>query len=116
MPKKIEFDGSLCWICPHCGAENDSITVLVWMEGTGKTTANRFAVSDEIEVYEDDYACEPELEEINSESQEDYLCPECEESVTAEDIRQGFHDWLEQLKDEDPEQYAELLSEYFEGE
>jgi len=115
MPKKkIEFDGSLYWICPYCGAENDSITVVVRIEGTGKTTASRFAVSDEIEVDEYDY--EPELEEIDSESQEDYLCPECEESVTAEDIRQGFHDWLEQLKDEDPEQYAELLSEYFEEE
>jgi hypothetical protein len=23
-----------------------------------------------------------------------------------------FHEWLERLKDEDPEQYAQLLSEY----
>jgi rubredoxin len=106
--KKIEFDGSLYWICPHCGAENDSVTVLVRIQGTAKTTASRFVISDKIEV--DDYDYEPELEEIGSESQEDYLCPECEKSVTAEDIRRGFHDWLEQLKD------AELLSEYFEEE
>jgi ribosomal protein L37AE/L43A len=110
VPKKLRFDGSICWLCPHCEAENETIKATVRVEGT--TQEMNFVLDGDVDTGSD----YPEFEDIYDYEEEEYLCPNCGEQVTAEDIREGFHKWLERLKDEDPEQYAQLLSEYIEPE
>jgi len=122
MPK-LRFDGSIRWICPHCKAENDTIKVLVRIEGI--TPEMNFQLDDDdvntgvldkaLDALDRDEEPEyPEMEEIWDYQEEEYICPFCYQQVTAGHIREGFHKWLERLKDKDPEQYAELLSGCFE--
>jgi hypothetical protein len=93
--KTPKFDGKLKWVCPHCGAENETVAEEC-------TAYHSFEIDEEgvtpLKLKDLDYNSPLE-------------CPSCYEEVTAEDIRTGFRRWLENLKRTDPERHAEILAE-----
>jgi hypothetical protein len=107
--KIIDFDGGLRYICPKCGKEQEFIGVFWTAYGFSKVS---FSVSEDWKDIDFD------KEEIDVRDYEDietpdnpFCCPSCRETLDAEDIREGFFKWLERLKKEDSEWYAEVIAE-----
>lgn len=111
MTKKrwIDFDGGLRYICPHCGKEQEFIEVLWMAYGRSRVC---FSVSEDWKDIDFD---EEEIDVRDFEDLETpddpFHCPGCRSPLGAEDIRKGFFKWLEGLKKEDPEWYAEVIAE-----
>jgi hypothetical protein len=107
--KIIDFDGGLRYICPHCGKEQEFIEVLWTAYGRSKVC---FSVSEDwkdIDFDEEEIDVR-DFEDIDT-PEHPFHCPGCRSPLGAEDIRKGFFKWLEGLKKEDPEWYAQAIAE-----
>ena len=105
MADKIVFDGELKYICPHCGTKQE--TILTSWKAWGLSEVSFSLARGRIESEE-----EPSISDyVDIEEEEAYFCPYCERMLTAEDVMNGFRKWLERLKQEDPEEYAEIIAE-----
>jgi len=101
---RLVFDGRLRWICPRCGAENRGVRTYV--EGMAEVG---FGLGKRLFYWG---ILEGEELEVTGEN---IYCPRCHRPVAEEDIIEGFHRWLEKLKEENPREYAEILSEMLEN-
>ena len=102
---KIVFDGRLRYVCPHCGEEQKAVltTWKAWgvSEVSFSVEGGRMKTEDEIDT----------RNYVDIDEEGEYSCPDCDEKLTVEDVMGGLKKWLEKLKKEDPEEYAEIIAE-----
>jgi rubrerythrin len=106
--KKIVFDGNLGWICPKCGVINEWISADVTAYGQAKRTGF-YLMGEKMELtnYEEDL-------DFDDYVFDNFSCPECGHPVTAKEVREGLFKWLEYIKRENPEWYAEVMADLVE--
>ena len=104
----LRFNGDICWICPHCGEENEEIRVCVDVRGLSNI---HFSLEgDTVEAF-DEFGALDGIEELDDFEITALYCPHCEVEVSEEDIRQGFKKWLPKLKKKNPKLYAKLAAQ-----
>jgi predicted RNA-binding Zn-ribbon protein involved in translation (DUF1610 family) len=100
----LKFDGSLRWICPKCGEENPDLRFGGEREGFVIEGSKLIPLDPELAVWLKEWK--------ESEMGEDryFRCPHCGGWVDAELVRDGFREWLRNMRREDPETYAKHMS------
>jgi hypothetical protein len=98
LGEKMRFDGEkFRFLCPHCGAECDSIEV--------KTVDTFFCHSFETSEEHIEVDHWPEADPVVL-----FVCPECGEELDGKDIEKGVERWLGRLR-KSKRKYAKWLSE-----
>ena len=98
LEEKMRFDGEkFKFLCPHCGAECDSIevkTIDTFLCGLFETSEEHI----EIDHW-------PEADPVTL-----FVCPECGEELDGRDVEEGVERWLKRLR-KSRKKYAKWLSE-----
>ena len=103
---RLEFDGELRYICPHCGKEQEWIDAEWTASGFSKVA---FAIEGE--------RVRPEEEELDPgdcdyiETTGAFRCPGCGAPLADHQVKDGFFRWLKRLREEDPKWYAKIIAE-----